>query len=145
MSDAQGKLASVIANKKAADDAVTKILGDISKYNTVSTVSSSSSSDTSTSTNPKNIRGGISGVATSTSGSSNIVYATGPIAIGNIADYLTKIYGKNLKDGWSKFSGPKYSTMYPASKTTVGALYGSNKAGIFLPKGASYLTGIKAS
>jgi hypothetical protein len=73
------------------------------------------------------------------------VYATGPIAIGNIADYLTKIYGKNLKDGWSKFSGPKYSTMYPASKTTVGALYGSNKAGIFLPKGASYLTGIKAS
>ena len=143
MSDAQGKLASAIANKKAADDAVTKILGDISKYNTVSTVSSSS--DTSTSTNTKNIRGGISGVATSTSGLSNIVYATGPIAIGNIADYLTKIYGKNLKDGWSKFSGPKYSTMYPASKTTVGALYGRNKAGIFLPKGASYLTGIKAS
>jgi hypothetical protein len=99
-------------------------LSDINKYN-VYTVGAPSDGT-------KNIRGGISGVAAG-SESNSIIVSTPPIAVGNIGDYLSKLYGQSTRSFWSPFVTKTVSyTMYPLSTITIGALYGRSKAGCFL-------------
>lgn len=138
LSDAQSKLTAALARKKTADDLVNKLL---------------STSSTSTSTGGSSIRigGGISGAVTGSLGSSVTigVSAYTPTTVGSIGDYLGRVYGSDLKTFWEPYSSSSaattYSTMYPLSTTTVNALYGRSDAGVFMPSGSSYLSGITSS
>lgn len=140
LSDAKAKLTAALARKKTADDLVNKLL---------------SSSSTSTSTGGSSVRigGGISGFATGNLGSGSTlsigVSAYTPTPVGSIGDYLGRVYGSDLKTFWEPYSSSSaattYSTMYPLSTTTVNALYGRSDAGVFLPSGSTYLSGITSN
>lgn len=147
LSDAQAKLANLTAQKRAADDAVNKILS------TPSTTTTTGGSTTGyTITVGGGSTGGISGVAggstggsTGSSGYTGYIYGS-PVAVGNIGDYLTRVYGSNVRTYWQPYAfSSSYSTMYPLSTITVNALYGRGTAGIFVPAGGSYLSGISRS
>jgi hypothetical protein len=142
-SEAQSKLAVLVGSKKAADDAVNRFLSDLSTYNVFSTGAAGFSSG--------RPQGGIRGTISSTtsspgsiSTSSSVIYSAGPVAVGSIGGYLERIYGSSNKQGWAPYitSSSSY-TIYPMSTTTISAIYGRSNAGIFLPRGSTYLTGIK--
>lgn len=97
------------------------------------------------------VTGGISGVVSGTgssgTGSSGYIYSS-PTTVGSIGDYLGRVYGPSLKTFWDPYaasSATTYSTMYPLSSTTINALYGRSDAGVFLPSGSTYLSGITNS
>ena len=138
LSDAQSKLSSATAQKKAADDLVNKLLS--------APVSGTTGGSTGGSTSIR-ITGGISGVATGGDSSTGYIYST-PTTVGSIGDYLGRVYGSSVKTYWEPYtssSATTYSTMYPLSSTTMNALYGRSDAGVFLPSGSTYLSGITSS
>lgn len=212
LSDAQAKLTAARTEKQNADDAVNKILNDISKVTGTTGGSTGGSTTTITTTTGGSgvsfpsigtigtgitlpsigsglfpstgstgsgsftvgtgttgstiisgptgginsiisgiLNGGSGTLGGSTSGSfpSNVlVYGVGPISIGSIGDYIEKIYGPSMKTFWNPYSTGStstFSTMYPISSTTLGALYGTNSAGVFLPKDNTFLSGISAN
>lgn len=59
---------------------------------------------------------------------------------------MGRVYGQAIKAGWSHYGSRSGSyTMYPLSTTTISAIYGRSRAGSFLSKGSSYLSGVKES
>lgn len=149
LSDAQAKVATLTAQKRAADDAVTRIL---STPTTTTTTPGTGSVSITIGGGARPVTGGVSGVATtsypstSSTGSSSYIYGAAPVAVGSIGDYLGRVYGSSLKSYWQPYvSSSTYATMYPLSSVTVGALYGRSSAGIFLPSSGTYLSGITRS
>lgn len=133
LADANSKLPAAQAEKRAADEAVEKLLAQSTKAVAVPA----------TTTTTTTIVGGIAGAV---SGSSAVIYGVGPTTIGNINDYLDRLYGANVRTLYGPLaSAPaSFSTMYPLSTTTINALYGASSAGVFLARDGSYLAGISA-
>jgi hypothetical protein len=137
----KAKLTAALARKKTADDLVNKLL---------------STSSTSTSTGGSSVRigGGISGAANwklrvRINREPLASLPTPQLPSAALGDYLGRVYGSDLKTFWEPYSSSSaattYSTMYPLSTTTVNALYGRSDAGVFLPSGSTYLSGITSN
>jgi len=142
LTDAQSKLATFTAQKKAADDTVNRLLSDANRY-----TASPSSSTTVVTVVPS---GGISGVV---SGSGSVpsyqsVFNTfSSTPVGLLPNYMTRVYGPSVSDFFSSTGRSLQSTqatMYPVNSVTYDALLGRSSAGIF-SSGSTYLSGISAS
>ena len=79
LSDAQAKLSTFTAQKKAADDNVNRLLSDSNRYS-----ASPSSSTTVVSVRPTGGISGVAGLSTSTSGQSSILSTFSPTPVGNL-------------------------------------------------------------